>query len=547
MIEKFNNKKILNIAIFILIIGISIFFRFWQIDKLPPSLNWDEISNGYNAYSVLKTGKDEWGTRFPLIFRAYGDYKLPLYIYFTAISEFLLGLNEISVRLISALSGIGLVVLAYLITFRLTKNIKASLLASFLTSISPWSLFLSRIAVEANLGAFLYALGSYFLICWLENFKRKEIILTILFWGLSMYAYNSCRVLVPISLIFLFVFSIKKKKINNLIFPTLLIIFISIPIIFQLINKSASARFEIVSLIDQGAINRIIETRLSSKLPYFIQKLIFNKVTFFIYYSFVNYFKNLSPVYLFLRGGSQYQFSQPLHELLFLVTAPFLVLGIIKCIFLKKKNLILLFWFFISFIPSAITKDAPHVLRTILVLPVPMVLTAIGYAWLTDFLEKKFLTKSQFLTLVWIVAILFSFYKWWNDYSSIYRVSYSWAWQYGYKTAITFVKENYSKYDHFIITKKYGEPHEFVLFYSDYDPGKYQNSSTKNWDYHADWFWVNGFDKFVFVNDWDMQNVICPNGRCVLITSPQNYPKGWNKIDSINFLDSKPAFEILEK
>lgn len=534
-------------AILISIVILAFFLRFYQLDNNPPSLNWDEVSNGYNAYSILRTGKDEWGTVFPLIFRAYGDFKLPLYIYLTAISEFFFGLNEFSVRLISVLSGVGLTVLAFLITYKLTKVKSASFLASFLVAVSPWSLFVSRIAVEANLGAFLFSLGGYFLISWLDDSKKRNIFLTFLFWGLSMYSYNSCRVLVPISFILLVIFSLKKRKIKELIFPILLIMIISIPIIFQIINKSASARFDLVSLIDQGTINRIIEARYTSKLPNFFSKIIFNKPTFFVYYSFVNYFKNLSPVYLFFHGGSQYQFSQPLHELLFLVTAPFLILGLIQCFLKKKKYFILLIWFIISFIPSAITKDAPHVLRTILVLPIPMVLTAIGYTRLTDFLKNKFSTKCQILTIIWIIAILFSFYRWWNDYSLIYRYSYSWAWQYGYKEAVTFIKGNYSKYDHFIITKKYGEPHEFVLFYLKYDPKTYQNDFSKKWDYHADWFWINGFDKFIFINDWDVPNVICPDGKCALITSSMNYPKEWDKISSINFLDGKPAFDILEK
>ncbi len=145
-----------KIILFTLLV-FSFFIRIYQISLNPPALNWDEVSHGYNAYSILKTGKDEWGIRFPLIFRAYGDYKLPLYVYLTAISEFFFGLNSLSVRLASVLSGVGLVFLSFLITKEITKNNHYSLFAAFLTALSPWSLFLSRIAVEANLGAFLFA------------------------------------------------------------------------------------------------------------------------------------------------------------------------------------------------------------------------------------------------------------------------------------------------------------------------------------------------------------------------------------------------------
>ena len=42
---------------------------------------------------------------------------------------------------------------------KLTKSGTAGLIAALLTAVSPWSLFTSRIAVEANLAAFLFSLG----------------------------------------------------------------------------------------------------------------------------------------------------------------------------------------------------------------------------------------------------------------------------------------------------------------------------------------------------------------------------------------------------
>ena len=51
----------------ILILALAAFLRFYKIGQVPPSLNWDEVAIGYNAYSILKTGKDEWGVPFPLL------------------------------------------------------------------------------------------------------------------------------------------------------------------------------------------------------------------------------------------------------------------------------------------------------------------------------------------------------------------------------------------------------------------------------------------------------------------------------------------------
>lgn len=549
-------------VILVLIVAFSFFIRTSGLAQNPPSLNWDEVSHGYNAYSIWKTGQDEWGVRLPLIFRAYGDYKLPLYIYLTAPLVGLAGMNSISVRFISVLSGVGLVIISFFLTKKLTNNEETSLLAAFLTAVSPWSLFLSRVAVEANLGALLFALGMYFFICWLKESRGKDITLGFIFWGLSLYSYNSARILVPLFFLLSLFLVFKRKFFKQLFFLIILMVIFLIPLVGQFTNASGRARFDLVSLIDQGTINKIIEKRANSKIPGVIRNLVFNRPTFFLYYASQNYLKNLSLKYLFFRGGSHYQFSLPDHELLYLVTAPFLLIGLLKLLLSKRSGeKILALWFFLAFIPSAITRDAPHVLRSILILPLPMILSALGLNQVTEMIQKRSSFKGCLLTGVLVIAVSVSFYRWWNDYQNIYPEAYSWSWQYGYKEVVNFVKGNYEKYNQIFFTKRCGEPHEFIAFFWPWDPSAYLKQ--KKWDYHANWYWVNSLDKFIFVNDWEIIDVVAkrqspvPDGteqsfkeareNWLLITSPGNYPEGWNKIKTIEYLDGKPSFEILEK
>jgi hypothetical protein len=138
-------------------------------------------------------------------------------------------------------------------------------------------------------------------------------------------------------------------------------------------------------------------------------------------------------------------------------------------------------------------------------------------------------------------------------------MNYSWSWQYGYKEVVEYIKDVYQDYDKIIITKKYGEPHEFILFLWPWDPGAYQNDPNLVRFDQTNWYWVDRFDKFYFVNDWDIpkesdENFIlesgeefdCKNSRCLLVTSPSNYQKDWQLLKTIYFLDGKPAFEIME-
>ena len=66
------------------------------------------------------------------------------------------------------------------------------------------------------------------------------------------------------------------------------------------------------------------------------------------------------------------------------------------------------------------------------------------------------------------------------------------------------IKENYDKYDKIIITKKHGEPHEFLLFFWPWDSQKYQDDPNLIRFEQSNWFWVDRFDKFYFVNDWEI-------------------------------------------
>jgi len=531
-----------------LIILVAAFLRLYRLESNPPSLNWDEVSHGYNAYSILKTGKDEWGIRLPLIFRAYGDYKLPLYIYLTVPWVGLLGLTAYSVRLVSVLSGMGLVAVAYFIGLRLGKNKQVGLLAAFLTAVSPWPLFLSRVAVEANLGAFLFSLAGCFFLKWWDSQKLSDLNLASLFWGLSLHAYNSNRILVLLLMLLGLFWFLRQKKARKIIFPLLILGLMMLPLVVQYFDETAKARFEWVNILDQGMIGQIIEKRTTSTLPVPLPTLLHNKATYFAYHTIKNYASNLSFKYLFFYGGSHYQFSLPNRELLFLVTAPFLILGLLRALKTSGKERFLALWFFLAFVPSAITRDAPHVLRTILVLPTPMILTSLGVKSVIDFLKEKSALKGHLVIFAFIFATGVSFINWWKDYFGVYPKAYSWAWQFGYQEAVSYLKNHYSDYQKVFFTKRYGEPHEFVAFYFPWEPESFVGK--REWDYHANWYWTNGLERFVFVNDWEIkEGVSCDNriGHCLLVTSPGNYPAGWSKIETIDFLDGRPAFEILEK
>lgn len=535
-----------KLILFCLILLLAVFLRIYKLDQYPPSLNWDEVSIGYNAYSILKTGRDEWGQLLPLSFRAYGDYKLPGYVYLDVpfIANF--GLNEWGVRLPSALAGIGTVIFIFLIIKKLTKNIHLALWGMFIASTTPWLLILSRVALEANLALFLITSSFYFFLLGLE--KNYQLIISSVFLGLSLFTYNSSRVMVlPLIILVLLLFR-KKIAINRHSLVSLFLIFVffltAIPLALL---QDSSARYRWTTILDEGAISRINELRGLSALPQEVERLVFNKITYFAPEVFKNYFSHFNPNFLFFNGGSNYQYSVPGSGLIFILMLPFLILGFWQ-IFKQKLpwQIFLLGWLLIAPLPAAITRDAPHALRALFLTAPLVVISVLGIDFFKQSLKQNL---TRILLIVFVVGIILQTYFFWNNYTEDYIKNYSWSWQYGYREAVGFVKENGEEYDQIFITKKYGEPHEFLLFYLAYNPATYQNNPTMVRYFRSDWYWVDSFDKYQFVNDWEIkESAKCKmqSAKCLLVTSPEKYPKQSILIKTINFLDSKPAFDIVE-
>ena len=516
-----------------LILILGFVSRIIFINQFPPSLNWDEISHGYNAYSILKTGHDEWGTLLPTIFRCYGDFKLPVYIYSTVLPVLFFGLNSLSVRLVSILAGSLTPLIIFLILKKLVPNNKfLPFIGLLIAAFSPGTIFLSRIALEANLFMFLFCLSFYFLLS--HKFGWSSFI-----FSLCLFTYNSSRVLLPFYLISL-IFLIFKTKFNyKKYFLTFIpFIFLGGLTVFQTLNQSGQARYQWVSILDSGSINQINELRQT------YPRFLVNKATYFTFTAAKNYLSHFNPSFLFFSGGSNYQFSIPGFYLISPLLIPFLILGLIY-LFKNKKQpycLLLFFWFLVSPIPSAITRDAPHVLRSIIFIPFTILIISLGF----NHVLQKIKLFPIIYTLITIVISQIFFWPKYIDYSK----NYSSSWQYGYQQAVDYIKTHYQNYDQIIITKKYGEAHEFLLFYWPWNPQSYQTDSSKNWDYHANWYWVNAFDKFKFINDWEIKNYtkkLSNNQKSLLITSPNNYNQDNTKhLETINFLNNSPAFEILE-
>jgi len=560
MAEKKPNSRHL-IALVVLIFFFGLALRFVNLTSMPPALNWDEVSHGYNAYSVLKTGRDEWGQFLPLAnFRAYGDFPLPANLYLTIPSISLFGLNEFGIRAPHAFLGALTIIACFFLAQGLGFSVGISLLAALLVAISPWTLFPSRFVVQSNISLFFITTGMALFF----NRKRRPLFLPLaaLALGISVYSYHNARIFVPLLIVALILFYqdkwgkwLRKKRIYLIVTILLLLVFF-IPLVPTLLGSEGRARARWVSIIDQGAINQIIENRFQSNLPQFLARLVYNRPIYFATHFLLNYLSYFCPRFLFFEGGTQYQLSLPGEGLLYPIELPFFYLGLGYIVYLavvKKRRDIqaILLWLLLAPIPAAMTRGEAHVIRATTMLPLPQIFSALGVFQASQYINKKIKKGKWVLVITFLLIVAISTFNYLNIYFGSYRQDYSWSWQYGYKEVAHYIQSHYDDYDKIFITKKYGEPHEFLLFYLKWDPEKYRSDLYLIRYFKTDWYWVDSFDKFIFVNDWEMKLKTDPNylklESYLLITSPENYPEGWSKIETINFLDGSPAFEILER
>jgi 4-amino-4-deoxy-L-arabinose transferase-like glycosyltransferase len=502
-----RKKTTLVLAI---IIVLATFLRFWHLDKAPIDLFGDEVDTGYNAYSILLTGKDVTGHFLPVYLKTFIDTKSSLLAYLATVPVYFLGLNEISIRLIPALSGVMIVLLVFFIVWELFKKEVMALIAAFLTAVTPWAIHFSRGAFEANLMVFLLLWAIYF---YLRSFKNnKLLIFSAIFLSLSFYAYHAAKVLVPLiifALLFFFKNSFKKISKKKIAFSTIVFFLISLPVFHASILGTGQERFFKVSLLtDQGIIDSIILKRQGDVESSFSSRFFHNKGEAYLREFLANYLESFSPQFLFLYGDPNFRHSVSEMGEVYLVCLPFFLIG--AFLFFKKgrrQHQFLLYCLFIAPLPAAITKDGgQHAIRLLLMMPIILIISAYGlyqfFLWATKLSHKKMaLFLSSGLAVVFLLNFSFYLHQYFVHWSKE-----SWRyWAYNYKEAILAVKEREKDYETVLINNSYEPSIIWFLFWMEYDPRELLKADIQNRFEENIFPGANGFrlGKYFFIKPAD--------------------------------------------
>jgi len=549
-----NKRELLAI---IILFVFSFLIRIIGLDKYPPGLYTDEVAVGYSAYSVLTTGKDEFGNLFPLAFKSFNDYKAPVYIYSVIPSILVFGLNELGVRFPSAFFSSLTVVVVYLLCWELTKERREkkykyfSLVSAILVSLLPLHFTFSRIAFEGNMSLFFTCLGVYLFL--VAGKKGLFYSLSFVSFSLSIYSYHSARLVAPLLVLGLVVIFWDKVKANlkGFLVGVLVAFIFSLPLIIttlthfdEIVRRPAN-----ISIFkDKGVEGKIWEAQIfDAGMPIWLVRVLHNK-PYYYFISFVrNYFTHFSGGYLFLYGDLGEHFRVPNAGGLYLVMLPFLLIGLVN--FIRKDGAmkkVILLWLILSPVAAAFTFMVPSGHRNLnMIVPFCMI-TSFGVLVWAKTKKRRFMVAILFTVNV----LYFGYQYFWTAPMTMAR-----DWNWGYKEAVGFIGKVKDEYGKIVLTNDSGESYMHFAFYLPFRPEIFQEKIS---DLPAD---RQGFDeidkfgighiykigKFKFRNiDWEKED---KEEGVLWIGTDSEIPDGddsLNYLKTIYYPNGSKAFEAVE-
>lgn len=552
--EKQNSKmKSLQKVILFLIIILAFFLRVYKITEYPAGLNADEAAIGYNTYSLIMTGKDEFGHPWPINFQSFNDYKPGLYFYLALPFVKVFGLNELAVRLPSAILGTLTVLFLYFLVKEIFRESSSAeelgLIASLFLAVNPWHLHFSRGGWESNAAVSFMVLGSFFFFKFFR--KKNSIILSSIFFILAMFCYHSARLIVPLLVSGLLIFNFKNifTKANRgvLLLTSVLSVSLLIILLVSMSGQAGLSRFSGVGLFaDEGPFWRANELR-GQHINHFsiYSKVIHNKYVEYSIQFFDNYLRHFSGSFLFISGDEIQRNRVMEMGQFYWIDLIFLLSGAYFLFKNKPKNYLFIFyWLAVSPIASALTFQSPHAIRALnMVIPLEII-AAYGLLniWKLNIVNKSITLLFRGLI---VLAFTWNFCFYLHQYYIHTPQAYPAAWEYGFKELVGYVKDHEREYEKIYVTNKYDQPYILFAFYLKYSPEEFQKEAKLTPRDQYGFSTVENFGKYYFgpINSGNLPR----GGKTLIIGTPNEIPNSATIMKRIYFKDGKnEAFRIIE-
>lgn len=564
MISKIK-LLVLRHKFLVAILLLAALLRLWSLSANPPHLTNDEAALGYNAYSILKTGRDEHGQLLPLVFKSFGDWKPGLYVYLTVPFMAALGLTEPAVRLPGALLGVLGVWLVYLVVLQLfgDKKLgidgkKLAITASFFLAISPWHVQFSRGAWEAQVSLTLVLAGTYLFLRAVKD-KPQWIDWSAVLFATTLLVYQGAKLssLIVVGLLALFYrkefLAIPRGKISLAILAGLVV---SLPILFSIFSGKVG-RLEVYSIFSyprrqedtQAFLSQAGETTSSP--------------TFFLYHSqpleftraiLGRWLNHYSPSFLLFKGDGNPRHGVPHAGKVLILDGILLSLGLVVLSRFGKHPaaLFLWGWLLLSPLPSALSRDEVNSVRSLNMVAPLVIIISLGALLLWEQIRKR-LGKFFPLAFVFLSLLYFGNYLYWLDQYWVHNPkANSQEWQYGYKQLVQEINNQKENYEKVVVQQSYAQPYIFFLFYDKYPPGQYQKMAKEVFipSKFGDVGLVSGaagieFREVNWAQDKRTSGLLIATPPEKIPTEDRGSPSDFSYYREVKYLDGRTAFVII--
>ncbi len=434
--------------------------RFVLLGVVPPGLNQDEASIGYDAWAILHYGVDRNGFPYPVHLVSWGSGQNALYAYLSMPFIALFGLTPFAVRFPNALLGCFSLFFFGRLAHKI-GGVKVGNIALFLLTINPWHVMMSRWGLESNIFPALVLLGVYCFVCALETPLCFPLALGFL--ALSLYAYGTAYFFIPLFLLItlFYLWWYRKLKVWTFLWGMGVLIILALPIIlfvyinlyglesryigfFSIPKLPGAARFFAVSSLFSGRLG----IDLGKNLSHTLRILCFN------------------------QGDGLPWNGIPPYGSLFPVSIPFLLGGIGVFIYRKRyfrifdPSFFLWAWFWVAFALGWVTNVNINRMN-ILFLPA-IYLVAVGVTWVSERVPRIF----RWL----VVAYLFFFAMFLYTYFVSYPQLIGPLFFESFGEAIQYATAQAPPHTPIYVTDRVNMPYIFVLFYQKIDPRLFTQS-----------------------------------------------------------------------
>jgi 4-amino-4-deoxy-L-arabinose transferase-like glycosyltransferase len=540
----------------------ALFLRTYYLHLFPFGFTPDEASFAYDAYSIMLTGKDQWGKTLPLVLESFGDFKAPLLAYLTIPFVYFLDLTKIAVRLPNAILSTLAVAVVYFLAGELgklgkleAKTIKKfQILSAVFLAISPWHIMMSRGGFEANLTTFFLPAGVLF---FLKGIKEKKFMYgAALMFGLNMFTYHSAKLVTPVIvfvLILLFWPEVKKRFNFKTYIPAFFVFSLFLLLsIFTLIQGAATRAQEIN--ISRGAAESSADDRLTAIMagvPYGLAKTYHNKYTETARRFIDNYTQYTSYRFLFTHGPAEATYGMmPGRGVLYSVEIVFLLFSLYAFSLFKNKRplVLLILWLLLAPVPASLTFGTGFAAnRAAVMMPSIQMISALGvvglFVWSGRFATRLY-KPLKFIVIAVLAVSVFSFLK---DYFLISPFKSAGAMLYGNLEA-AYTLSQITREGEIVVSRKLSEPHIYFAFAEKIDPQIYQKQALE-WNYRERGVnWVDQIPeyklgRYLFKNiDWNEDS----GGSTLMLGRPDEFPLSVEPAMIISYPNGEAALYVVD-